>query len=357
MSISHQQALTLPPLDAYSQSHADPPDLSNRNALQYDASSLSKFYATIPKQESDNIKSRLSVSQSFELYSMPKLSSLLKSPNLKSNYSPFQIPEFSPINEVETPVETISNSWIPIKRMKILGQFNQSFIQCIESLSSDHHITGWKKSRGDGNCYYRAVISRYLEILMHPYSPIENLNVFIGILKNLSEFCESRQDIEQAFSQALAYILNCMNNLKEQKQENAYNSFLVFIYWMRNQEFDINLVMVARLITFFGFIETEQELKHFAVSREAISNYVLKMGEEAEEFVLMLLPLKLGIQVVQYNLFQKVNVESFPNQEEKMIKVHIIRRGGHYDILYTKHELEYDMYNFDKGTYNFIIST
>ena len=357
MSISHQQDPILASVETDPDTQAYTPELNNRNGLQFDSSNLSKFYESIPKHESDNLKSRLSVSQSSELYSMPELSSLLRSPNLKSSYSPVTIPGFSAVSSVEIPVETISSSWIQLKIMKQLAPFNPVFINCIDSLDIDHHIAGWKKSRGDGNCYYRAVISRYLEMLMHPYAPLANLAAFIVILKNLSEVCRLRQDIDQLFITALDYILNCMNNLKEQKEENALNSFSMVIYWMQDQEFDINLVRVARLLTFVGFIDSEQELEHFAVSKEAIMNYVLKMGEEAEEFVLMLLPLKLGIQVVQYNLFQKVNVESFPNQEEKVIKVNIIRRGGHYDILYTKNEMEYDMYNFDKGTYYFINSS
>jgi hypothetical protein len=323
-----------------------------RHAVEIDNQSFNKFYKTISKEENDLISSRLSVTQIPEHYVKLKLTPKVRSPNLKENYSEFILHDFFEVKDVDQPVETISNGWIRLDVMKKIAPFNADFIRCIDSLSSDFHIAGWKKSRGDGNCYYRAVITRYLEIVTNPYSVISNLKIFVLMIEKLQAFVKDRTEIDLNYRNALDYILCGCKNLEEQKN-TPNEAFMTLMYWFQVHEFDINLVRVARLLTYQSLIEKADEYTDFGINIESISTLILLMGEEAEAFVLMLLPLHLGIKVVQYNLFKKVNMEIFPNQDEKIIEVHIVRRGGHYDILYTKQELERDMYRFSTGSYHF----
>mmetsp|Transcript_12586 Transcript_12586/g.12662 ORF Transcript_12586/g.12662 Transcript_12586/m.12662 type:complete len:89 (+) Transcript_12586:843-1109(+) len=81
---------------------------------------------------------------------------------------------------------------------------------------------------------------------------------------------------------------------------------------------------------------------------------ILTMGEEAEGIALLCLPISLGIQVIQYNFFDKVVEQKFPEENDSNLSpICIVRRGGHYDILCKKSDLEAQKYDLQTGTYLF----
>lgn len=60
--------------------------------------------------------------------------------------------------------DTISKFWIDLHKMKEIGKFNENFKNNVDFLHRKG-FAGWKKSRGDGNCYYRAVMSSFLDAI------------------------------------------------------------------------------------------------------------------------------------------------------------------------------------------------
>src|SRR5574343_839720 len=91
--------------------------------------------------------------------------------------------------ENEPQVKTISPFWLHISTLRDEYLYNEDYTYCIKELSTQ--FVGWKRVRGDGNCYYRSVVSSFL------------LKIF-NINKNsnrIFEFITSLRSIKQKVSQ------------------------------------------------------------------------------------------------------------------------------------------------------------
>jgi hypothetical protein len=272
---------------------------------------------------------------------------------LKDHFRTAQTPNFVKDVNVDERIETTSKSWIKIDRMKEFGMFKKTFVNCIDQLLKEGAFVGWKKSRGDGNCYYRAVIAKYFELIHKPYYPISYLMNF----KTILEKCIYRR--KQQFSQdeylsACESILGYINYSIDYKKSYPVEIFLKALEWLQVEDIDLALVRIARLITYFA-LQDEKDNPQFLEFGLDVGWYeiaIMSMGEEAEGFMLVFLPLGLKCQVTQYNIFDKIQIENFPVGDNFDMKIPIVRRSGHYDILYTIQEMEYEQYSFDTGEYH-----
>ncbi|OMJ81574.1 hypothetical protein SteCoe_4005 [Stentor coeruleus] len=233
--------------------------------------------------------------------------------------------------------------------------FNTTFTSNVDNLKRERNIAAWKRSRGDGNCYFRAVITSYYDIIHKPYSPIEDLENFKEILSgldlsypNIYEFKEARDEILKSLDESI-YI---------KKSKSKIDAYEYALENMQNEKFDINLVKVSRFITACTLIEVKDSDEFFPYlidGYEGFLHEMMEMGKEGGELTLILLPTKLNIQVIQFMYLDKdIVVQKFPDQVKKNSKViSIVRRGGHYDILYSKQSLELDFCNLSNGSFTF----
>ena len=272
-----------------------------------------------------------------------------------NNHQLIQLATTIESSDSDTPVNTVSACWIEIEKMKDFGRYNQNFVYCIDQLIHRFHIIGWKKSRGDGDCYYRSVISKYLEIIFGFYSQVSNGEFFLSILRGL-EAKGIAQNLEPEFGYSLEMAILWVKSLLELKRNDPSYAFHSVLTWLQYPEFDRAFVFVARLLTYSEYLERQEELSLFLVDDDpnALVQIILTLRTEAESLVLLLLPAALKIQVIQFNIFSNervVNVINYPEDGEYEIKVNIIRRPGHYDILYTSAEQQSDLYDFGSSTY------
>mmetsp|Transcript_17645 Transcript_17645/g.17616 ORF Transcript_17645/g.17616 Transcript_17645/m.17616 type:complete len:96 (-) Transcript_17645:2294-2581(-) len=85
--------------------------------------------------------------------------------------------------------------------MKEVAKFNPNFRKNIDFIRSKG-FAGWKKSRGDGNCYFRAVMVRFLEFLFKVSTPLDYAVRFLDTLKRHTEiFLKSAQYRNKQFIQ------------------------------------------------------------------------------------------------------------------------------------------------------------
>ena len=241
--------------------------------------------------------------------------------------------------------------------MKKVAKYNEVFLENIKTLTLTKNIIGWKKSRGDGNCYFRAVITRYIEIIHKYYKPVGYLESFIKFLQDVLNYSNDEFFVIDEFRDAGNNVLEFLRESLNEKKRNPINAFKLLLSKLQDTSFDLNLVKVARLITYYALMicKNDEKYKHFIVDEFAYIDLINTMNEEAEGLILTFLPIGLGCQVVQYNLFENVNEQLFGNDEQTNIVIHIIRRSGHYDILYTIQEMEYEQYNFEAGSYCFFL--
>ncbi|OMJ65230.1 hypothetical protein SteCoe_38751 [Stentor coeruleus] len=367
--------------------------MSNRNQSLYPHNSPNAYSNAKPSSPfaSPNMLKCNQVNSEFEIQSsnsavclnplQNQSPSKIQDKNINKMWGPLNFKKINiGIDDEEYP-KTISKFWIKIDNMKKMYPFNIKFTSNVDKLKKEMCIAAWKRSRGDGNCYFRAVITSYYDIIHKPYSPIEDLESFKEILSRLcyydiihkpyspiedlesfkeilsrlyldypgiEEFFDARDEILKSIDKSI-YIKQ--NDSKITAYENALNN-------LQNEKFDINLVKVSRFITACAFMEAKDssDISSYLVDGyESFLHEMMEMGKEGGEFTLILLPTKLKIQVIQYMYLDKeIIVQSFPNQVEKDSKViSIIRRAGHYDILYQKKSLELDGCDLRKGTFNF----
>jgi len=247
--------------------------------------------------------------------------------------------------------DSISPGWIDIQEMKKLYPFNSNFVKNIDNLWLDHNVVGWKKSRGDGNCYYRAVISYFFLNICKPYESADKLMNFFMRLQQLNY-----TSLDPFYYQATDFMLKLIKYFIDEKVLGK--DLQVFKYaldYCQQKEFDIYLVAIARLITYNRILKAcNQDEYSFIGAQEwnVISRSVLKMGEEAEEVILVLLPQGLEVQVVQFMFLDqdRYSVQKFCEDGHGLDKIYIVRRHGHYDLLIKVDEMEMDQINLKDGS-------
>ncbi|OMJ87299.1 hypothetical protein SteCoe_10983 [Stentor coeruleus] len=250
--------------------------------------------------------------------------------------------------------ETISKTWIPLLGMVDLYSFRADFKDNILMLKNEKHIVGWKKSRGDGNCYYRSIIVKYLENMHKPYAPISKLESFLSLIQSCELKISKDENYKNAFKDMISYLEKTIENFIV----NPIYVYLHFIDKTQDKSFDEMCVRVSRYLTALEFIEmnNKNKLEGFLTDdSENIVKDILQMGREGESLELFLLPTALKCQIVQYNFF-RANMQEvlFPSHEENEFeKIYAIRREGHYDLLYTAQEQELDQYCFYTASYHF----
>mmetsp|Transcript_12586 Transcript_12586/g.12661 ORF Transcript_12586/g.12661 Transcript_12586/m.12661 type:complete len:130 (+) Transcript_12586:399-788(+) len=127
--------------------------------------------------------------------------------------------------------------------MKEIGKFNKIFVQNVKKIE-EKGFGAWRKSRGDGNCYYRAVFLMYLENLFNfRYDYTQTLRNFINFLENM--------DYEIPFTEFLDNKLKfiaCMKILIQVKERNSIDAFVKFKKATQIRGFDLAMIATARLL-------------------------------------------------------------------------------------------------------------
>lgn len=100
--------------------------------------------------------------------------------------------------------------------------------------------------------------------------------------------------------------------------------------------------------------QTSDEIEPYLTEGiESLISEILRDREEAEGLTLLVVPVVLKIQVVQYMLFDRILVEKFPNESVSTIQIPIIIKvRGHYDILYPAVHCARDGYDLATGSYS-----
>lgn len=251
--------------------------------------------------------------------------------------------------------DTISRFWIEIEKMKSLYPYNEHFQKNIENITSNNKIVGWKKSRGDGNCYFRAVISTYFLEICKPYNNISALISFKDLILNAEV-----ENLDFEYTNAQSEILKQLETLIEIKKSGKISQvFHEALKLTQISEFDLDLIRVSRVLTASEIIKNRSHEEYSIILEfdgdfEFIINDVLSMYKEGGDHSLIFMPKSLGIQVIQFMFLDKerISVQKFPEEvPEDVIKLNLIRRSGHYDILYDTQTMELDQADLKKGKY------
>lgn len=201
--------------------------------------------------------------------------------------------------DLEAYPETISQIWLRIEDMKSLYPSNQNFQSNVKKILNEHQIICWKRSRGDGNCYFRAVISTYFLSICKPYSPIEFLSNFYNYVQTLIT-----NPANYEYKEAKAFILKHLAELCNLKSSGQnFQVFELALNLTKNCEFDLNMVRISRLAVCNEILRAQSDDDCSVLFIDEIYPIlfdVLQMGKEAGDHSLIFLPKAIEIQVVQF---------------------------------------------------------
>ena len=227
-------------------------------------------------------------------------------------------------------------------------------------------IFNYRPIKGDGNCFYRAIIFRYFEIVI--------LNKKIELLKNIicemyesfnSNEIRSRLRIKYNFIINTKLVLHIMiiilNLLEEGRISEAHYFYVKSI--VIEDSFDYGLIIYFRYIFYLYIKQNENKIyqENFAIKIGNLlpSNYeteegmflfnkfyylyLLSMFTDAEKIIIHLTPFVLGINldIIIFNDDEDKKIKNMIYSGESDYnfnedKLFVLNINGHYELLYSE---------------------
>lgn len=257
------------------------------------------------------------------------------------------------VAEVETYPETVGNQRIRIEHLKQLKRFKPEFALQVNLLKEE--FSSWRKSRGDGNCYYRAVAYSYLEHLCRFGVSSQSLREFyMRIYLQIGEF--SLSSWGDQFDKYFICVLIRLKELMTVKElTGASVEHLEYIY-LQDHDFDASMIKLLKLSVFNYLQANKGEFSEFlARPLEEMQAEVLADGLESEGVVFQVMANVLDAAIVHVLLPENMSTvckqEFLPKNAGRKPVLTLLLRPGHYDILYPLEADLLDRYNFSTYSY------
>jgi hypothetical protein len=262
-------------------------------------------------------------------------------------------------------------------------QDDESFNLLIDKLKSEeYNINFWRRVKGDGNCYYRAVLYQYLEIIISLCIKEQNVDKLICLIRDIiiHKFDKDREKYRKKTISIICYIIDYIRNKKFSEASlffnKVYNTIDLFektlIFWLRmklmnflksNLNLEINGMKLLNLLPGFEYEDDN------SFDQSKIDNYIskelMKMNEYVEGYPLYITPILLKLDIDIYHVEKKevpdlndekktnffVNKYCLKKQYDKSdelngemnhlfdipsdLKIKVMFRSQHYECLYT----------------------
>ena len=226
-----------------------------------------------------------------------------------------------------------------------------------------------RKIKGDGNCYYRAVMFRYFEQIILS----KNIILLKKIILEMNQAFKSKEIQDRLYITMnvnfkpelhlnIMYLI--LNLLEEGKTKESYELYIKCV--LSCAVFDYGLILYFRYILYLYIKDNEKKLysENFPVKvgnflpskyenengefefQKFYTNYLLKMFTEAEKIIIYLTPFVLGINldIIIFEDNEAQIVKRFSYEEEngesklKDNVITLLNRNAHYELVYTYNE-------------------
>ncbi|KAF9122000.1 OTU domain, ubiquitin aldehyde binding [Mortierella sp. 14UC] len=215
---------------------------------------------------------------------------------------------------------------------------SEAFKTKIQNLSDTHDRM--RRSRGDGNCFYRAFAFAWFERVMLAIKSKPELHATaVRTIEETKDLLLAAQFELLAFEDFYQVTFETLQNLVHYTSDELLSAF-------QNDEISNSIVMHFRLVT-SAFLKTHQDdyapfLEFGQTMDEFCSMHVEAMGRESEEMMLIALTkaTHVSIEVAYLSGNQSADEVNFlpflPDTAVYMPPLVLLYRPGHYDILYRK---------------------
>ena len=232
-------------------------------------------------------------------------------------------------------------------------------------------IYKYRSIKGDGNCFYRALLFSYFEqIILY-----NDLNMLKNVIMDV-DFCIKNFQINKQYDYffIVKILILIYIAMKKSKIDKAYEiltkSFLNFT------QFDLGLIYYLRFILFRYIKDNKDKLytKNFAVKignllpseyetekgeflfDSFFNNFLLKMGKDAEKIIIYISPFVMGmkVDVVMFDIENDWR-KSFEYYGEigtnRILNISLLNKKNHYELIYTREYYRFH-YNIFKNYIN-----
>lgn len=252
----------------------------------------------------------------------------------------------------------------------IESSFNNDMLY-IEDMNNKYnlfkqYIYNYRPIKGDGNCFYRAIIFRYFEIII--------LNGKTDLLKNIindMQISFNSNEVKSRIRIKVDTILNCnfvlkilliiLDLMEEKRISDAHYFYVKSIIICPS--FDYGLILYFRYI-FYAYIKKNENklyLPNFPIKignllpskyetekGEFLFNkfyycYLLSIFTDAEKIIVYLTPFVLGINLDiiifddnEDEVIKNINFTGTPEYNFKDDKMFVLNIKGHYELLYSE---------------------
>lgn len=253
----------------------------------------------------------------------------------------------------------------------LLGKLNQNDItekekDLIKNKYNDlkTSIYRWRHVKGDGNCFYRAVIFRYLEeIILN-----DDIQMYLNFLNEFFDiFEENKEKIADSFKARTNFTLNSnflyeillvIYEYKKQGLNNEAHKLFIKCF-VEKDDFDLGLILYFRYILYKYIKENEEKYfsQEFCVKignllpfeyetadgkfsyKEFYEKYLLFMFKDAEKIIIYLTPFVLNISLNVILFDCDIDCVKVLNSENDEIKVTLLNIKNHFELVYSEEEI------------------
>ena len=236
------------------------------------------------------------------------------------------------------------------------------------------NITYFRDNMGDGNCFYRIVIFRYLEIII--YNKRDDL--FRNLIEEVDECFSSEIIINNEYDKIkedekikikinkllLKYLLLLIYHILTKENDIKKSYLYLYICFNTVEKFDKGLILYLRYILYKFISENEDKyyLKEFPIkmgnllpkSYQTEENFffnefykeLLSLFSFAESIIILVIPFIFGINLnILLGDNESINLITYKYSNEEKNKefseeIYLIYKSQHYDLGYINEEIE-----------------
>ena len=239
---------------------------------------------------------------------------------------------------------TLSPYRLPIHSLVFLyPQIRQWRAQVMELRNQG--FSSWRKSRGDGNCYYRAISAAYLESLLRS----KRFEIIWSLLSRI--YTQNDYVIWDKREDHHYYFYYIMKDFME-KHAESQEIVRKFQEVLEDVAFDEAIIGVFKNLA-VNWLNGNLENPNIApfildAGANSVISEIIEDEKEASGLVFLVMACALQAEIRHILANQEseaLHVECFRPEGEEVAKVNVMLRPGHYDVVYRKEEDEMDRYD------------
>ncbi|KAH9922178.1 cysteine proteinase [Fomitopsis serialis] len=231
---------------------------------------------------------------------------------------------------------------------------SQVFVKQIDWLT-EHGFVGIRRTRGDGDCFYRSLAFAYIERLLLSNDPLLAVTSAISVLESSQPLLEAAGFQRMVFEDFYDCLVSVINKILTPEGDGRLLTPASLLNAFNSPEVSNSIVVYLRLLTsaqvradpdtYSAFL-FHPEIGEPMEVRDFCETFVEAVGKEADHVQMTALSraLKVNVSVAYldghvHGEEGKVDFVEFKNVEDPVIEpVTLLYRPGHYDILDQRSE-------------------